>query len=236
MGFCARTAALRKARTGQRAPQRDGDAHDPRCDARHGGEWRQSCGVGALPLAASARATLGPIRAPQGCVQASPPRIWPHLPCWPHAQAKYDCFVFDCDGTLWKGNTLIPGAKEALQLLRDQVGPAARRKLRGGTAGKSARSAMRRRTHLAAPPAAPPPCAAQGKRVLFVTNNSTKSRRTFKLKFDSLGLPAAQVGAHLARRRRPERTLCQTAAAGGAHYRVRRWQGGASPPHTHILL
>ena len=29
--------------------------------------------------------------------------------------------------------------------------------------------------------------------MLFVTNNSTKSRRTFKKKFDDLGLPAAQV-------------------------------------------
>jgi len=39
-------------------------------------------------------------------------------------QAKYDTWVFDCDGTLWKGSTLIEGCKEALQLLRDQVGVA----------------------------------------------------------------------------------------------------------------
>eukprot|EP00199_Chlamydomonas_sp_CCMP681_P001732 CAMPEP_0119104396 /NCGR_PEP_ID=MMETSP1180-20130426/2619_1 /TAXON_ID=3052 ORGANISM="Chlamydomonas cf sp, Strain CCMP681" /NCGR_SAMPLE_ID=MMETSP1180 /ASSEMBLY_ACC=CAM_ASM_000741 /LENGTH=380 /DNA_ID=CAMNT_0007089139 /DNA_START=14 /DNA_END=1157 /DNA_ORIENTATION=- len=30
----------------------------------------------------------------------------------------YDAFAFDLDGTIWKGNTLIPGAKEVLDLLR----------------------------------------------------------------------------------------------------------------------
>ncbi|KAI8472644.1 MAG: HAD-like domain-containing protein [Monoraphidium minutum] len=64
---------------------------------------------------------------------------------------KYSCWVFDCDGTLWKGNELIPGVKEALQLLRDK-----------------------------------------GKQVLFVTNNSMKSRASFKTKFDDLGLAVAQ--------------------------------------------
>lgn len=33
-----------------------------------------------------------------------------------------------------------------------------------------------------------------GKQVLFVTNNSTKSRLAFKKKFDDLGLPVVQVG------------------------------------------
>lgn len=63
---------------------------------------------------------------------------------------RYDTWIFDCDGTLWKGDQLIPRAKEALQLLRDA-----------------------------------------GKQVVFVTNNSSKSRASFKAKFDSLGLPAA---------------------------------------------
>ena len=63
--------------------------------------------------------------------------------------AAYDAWVFDCDGTLWKGSELIAGCKEALQLLRDA-----------------------------------------GKRVIFVTNNSTKSRAAFKKKFDELGLHA----------------------------------------------
>ena len=64
--------------------------------------------------------------------------------------AAYDTWVFDCDGTLWRGDELIDGCAEALALLR-----------------------------------------ALGKRVLFCTNNSTKSRAAFKGKFDALGLPAA---------------------------------------------
>jgi hypothetical protein len=43
-------------------------------------------------------------------------------PLNPEPKDAYDTWVFDCDGTLWRGNTLIDGAKEALQLLRDQVG------------------------------------------------------------------------------------------------------------------
>jgi hypothetical protein len=30
--------------------------------------------------------------------------------------------VFDCDGTLWRGNALIEGVADALQLLRDMAG------------------------------------------------------------------------------------------------------------------
>ena len=31
---------------------------------------------------------------------------------------KYDTWLFDCDGVLWQGDTLIEGATEVLQLLR----------------------------------------------------------------------------------------------------------------------
>ena len=31
---------------------------------------------------------------------------------------KYDTWLFDCDGVLWSGDTLIEGATEVLQLLR----------------------------------------------------------------------------------------------------------------------
>eukprot|EP00197_Chlamydomonas_leiostraca_P003579 CAMPEP_0202877670 /NCGR_PEP_ID=MMETSP1391-20130828/31010_1 /ASSEMBLY_ACC=CAM_ASM_000867 /TAXON_ID=1034604 /ORGANISM="Chlamydomonas leiostraca, Strain SAG 11-49" /LENGTH=317 /DNA_ID=CAMNT_0049559749 /DNA_START=77 /DNA_END=1030 /DNA_ORIENTATION=+ len=37
-----------------------------------------------------------------------------------HLLKNYDGFIFDLDGTLWKGSTLIPGAKEVLDLLRAQ--------------------------------------------------------------------------------------------------------------------
>jgi len=60
---------------------------------------------------------------------------------------RTDAFVFDCDGVIWKGDTLIDGAKEALDKLR-----------------------------------------VAGKRCFFVTNNSTRSRKGFKAKFDALGL------------------------------------------------
>jgi hypothetical protein len=39
--------------------------------------------------------------------------------------------------------------------------------------------------------------AFQGKKVLFVTNNSTKSRKAFKVKFDQLQLPVDQASPSL---------------------------------------
>jgi len=62
---------------------------------------------------------------------------------------KYDTWMFDCDGVLWRGDGLIDGAVEVLQVLRSQK-----------------------------------------KRILFVTNNATKSRRNYKKKFDGLGIEA----------------------------------------------
>jgi len=61
-----------------------------------------------------------------------------------------DVFIFDCDGVIWKGDTLIDGVEEVLKKLR-----------------------------------------AAGKKCFFVTNNSTKSRKGYKAKFDSLGLDVA---------------------------------------------
>mmetsp|Transcript_46680 Transcript_46680/g.111136 ORF Transcript_46680/g.111136 Transcript_46680/m.111136 type:complete len:377 (-) Transcript_46680:73-1203(-) len=58
-----------------------------------------------------------------------------------------DVFIFDCDGVIWKGDTLIAGVEAILDKLR-----------------------------------------ALGKKVFFVTNNSTKSRKGYKSKFDSLGM------------------------------------------------
>lgn len=58
-----------------------------------------------------------------------------------------DVFIFDCDGVIWRGDSLIDGIPETLDKLR-----------------------------------------ALGKKMFFVTNNSTKSRAGYKKKFDSLGL------------------------------------------------
>mmetsp|Transcript_23854 Transcript_23854/g.34888 ORF Transcript_23854/g.34888 Transcript_23854/m.34888 type:complete len:360 (-) Transcript_23854:125-1204(-) len=61
--------------------------------------------------------------------------------------ANTDIFIFDCDGVIWRGDSLIDGIPETLAKLR-----------------------------------------AAGKKMFFVTNNSTKSRAGYKKKFDSLGL------------------------------------------------
>ena len=58
-----------------------------------------------------------------------------------------EVFVFDCDGVIWKGDTLIDGVPETLEFLK-----------------------------------------SKGKRLFFVTNNSTKSRAGYLKKFLSLGL------------------------------------------------
>jgi len=65
-----------------------------------------------------------------------------------------DVFIFDCDGVIWRGDSLIDGIPETLAKLR-----------------------------------------AAGKKMFFVTNNSTKSRAGYKKKFTSLGLdiPAEEI-------------------------------------------
>eukprot|EP00252_Welwitschia_mirabilis_P024316 TRINITY_DN7173_c0_g1_i1.p1 TRINITY_DN7173_c0_g1~~TRINITY_DN7173_c0_g1_i1.p1 ORF type:complete len:299 (-),score=45.48 TRINITY_DN7173_c0_g1_i1:87-983(-) len=56
-------------------------------------------------------------------------------------------FIFDMDGVLWKGDVLIDGVSETLNMLR-----------------------------------------SRGKRLVFMTNNSTRSRKQYKEKFEALGL------------------------------------------------
>ena len=63
---------------------------------------------------------------------------------------QVEAFIFDCDGVIWKGDSIIPGIPETLDMLR-----------------------------------------AQGKKLIFVTNNSTKSRKGYQGKFLSLGLNIA---------------------------------------------
>nr|GMC53214.1 phosphoglycolate phosphatase 2 [Ipomoea batatas] len=62
-----------------------------------------------------------------------------------------DAFLFDCDGVIWKGDKLIDGIPEALDMLR-----------------------------------------RRGKKLVFVTNNSTKSRKQYAKKFQSLGIPVSE--------------------------------------------
>lgn len=64
-------------------------------------------------------------------------------------------FIFDCDGVIWKGDCLIEGIEETLDMLR-----------------------------------------SMGKRLVFVTNNSTKSRKSYAKKFESLGLSVTPVSVY----------------------------------------
>lgn len=63
--------------------------------------------------------------------------------------AKTNIFIFDCDGVIWRGDSVIEGIPETLDYLR-----------------------------------------SIGKRLFFVTNNSTKSRKQYAKKFEGLGLNA----------------------------------------------
>ncbi|KMZ69713.1 hypothetical protein ZOSMA_208G00040 [Zostera marina] len=62
-----------------------------------------------------------------------------------------ETFIFDCDGVIWKGDSLIDGVPQTLDMLR-----------------------------------------AKGKRLVFVTNNSTKSRKQYGKKFETLGLSVGE--------------------------------------------
>jgi len=68
----------------------------------------------------------------------------------PDLMDSTDVFIFDCDGVIWKGDTLIPQATAALDTLRQR-----------------------------------------GKRLFFITNNSTRSREGFRSKFIKLGISVA---------------------------------------------
>ncbi|KAF6145135.1 hypothetical protein GIB67_013486, partial [Kingdonia uniflora] len=62
-----------------------------------------------------------------------------------------EAFLFDCDGVIWKGDKLMEGVPQTLQMLR-----------------------------------------SKGKKLVFVTNNSTKSRKAYAKKFLSLGLDVTE--------------------------------------------
>ncbi|XP_042068164.1 phosphoglycolate phosphatase 2-like [Salvia splendens] len=62
-----------------------------------------------------------------------------------------DAFLFDCDGVIWKGDSLIDGVSDTLDFLR-----------------------------------------SMGKELVFVTNNSTKSRRQYAKKFHSVGISVSE--------------------------------------------
>lgn len=91
----------------------------------------------------SSKACDHPINHPPP-ISSFPPQ--PHS-IRPHTHTQVDVFIFDCDGVIWRGDSLIEKVPAVLEKLR-----------------------------------------AAGKRMFFVTNNSTKSRKGYKSKFTSLGL------------------------------------------------
>lgn len=60
--------------------------------------------------------------------------------------AEYECFIFDMDGVLYRGNRAIKGAKEAIDILREN-----------------------------------------GKKLVFLTNNSTRAREDYEERIKKLG-------------------------------------------------
>lgn len=86
------------------------------------------------------------------------------------------CFPFS--GVIWKGDSLIEGVPETLDMLRTKV--------HLNTFLHFAFSTLKSIFH---------PCFSffQGKRLVFVTNNSTKSRKQYGKKFETLGLSVNEV-------------------------------------------
>jgi len=91
-------------------------------------------------------------RVPEGAVSMKSEGLCTKLTVPSELLDKTDVFIFDCDGVIWKGDTLIDGVPATLEMLK-----------------------------------------AAGKRIFFVTNNSTKSRKGYLGKFRGLGLDMAEA-------------------------------------------
>lgn len=103
--------------------------------AARSGRWRRR----RRPVAAAAMAAAEAGGDDARCVRLSAERAQALL-------ADVDTLLFDCDGVLWRGETAVPGAPEALSALR-----------------------------------------ARGKRLGFITNNSSKTREAYAEKLRRLG-------------------------------------------------
>ena len=64
---------------------------------------------------------------------------------------KVDCFIFDCDGVIWRGDSVIEGVPETLDMLRAKVGVPGR-----GGGGVAVRRAARQQQQQAAAAVAAP--------------------------------------------------------------------------------
>merc|ERR1711990_1269541 len=91
-------------------------------------------------------------RVPEGAVSMSSAGLCKKLDVPSELLDKTDVFIFDCDGVIWKGDSLIDGVPAVLKMLKDA-----------------------------------------GKKIFFVTNNSTKSRKGYLGKFKGLGLDGVEA-------------------------------------------
>lgn len=93
---------------------------------------------------------------------------------------QYDTFLFDCDGVLWRGGKLLDGSDTALAMLRWLEKLAYLFDIPFG-------HILRYRSQQ---PVGLVPDRRKGKRIFFVTNNSTKSRAQYAKKLHGLGIEA----------------------------------------------
>ncbi|KEP62347.1 UNVERIFIED_CONTAM: HAD hydrolase, family IIA protein [Hammondia hammondi] len=87
--------------------------------------------------------------------------------------ADVDVLLFDCDGVLWHGDKLLPGIAKLLNACGASGGKQVEREL-PDDAGRPSASGL----------------GTQQKKIYFLTNNSTKSRRGFLKKLEALGVHA----------------------------------------------
>lgn len=90
-----------------------------------------------------------------------------------------DTFLLDCDGVIYHGPVVVEGVKEVLNMFR--------------AAGTFRLSPC----HCAAECIGSCSFDSPGKKVIFVTNNASKSRRMYKSTFDKLGIEVKEVGIFL---------------------------------------
>jgi phosphoglycolate/pyridoxal phosphate phosphatase family enzyme len=122
--------------------------------AKHASFSRSTVSAQALSRAAAPRAaarTTGSVQAAASVTQADMATKLADEDKQAFIDAV-DTFIFDCDGVIWKGDAIIPGVPETLDMLKEA-----------------------------------------GKRLIFVTNNSTKSRAGYLKKFHGLGLTQVEA-------------------------------------------